>query len=301
LLKEKYPHAERIRYETVFSTKQLINYNMPSTGAVALIHYLTKGYEVVIYGFNFMIDNQPHHYCDNIKKGDYHKPEKEWLFFNRYLMSGKIGFLGWNRKKQSAPIIRTPVKCGENTLSEYRGSTQLGWYNWIARQCVNSTVLDVGCGLGDGTKLLSQSPGSKVVGVDEDPNLKNVIKNYVCGFENVHDTFDIVTCIDVIEHVVNDIEFFIKMRDLATKKLFITTPNFNRSLAKNHAHCRELTFSQFINIFVPDELWVASPDGWFNLQQIPIIKRKKYNLDKIWDDNSVDGLEWAHICGVWNL
>ena len=298
ILKQTYPHVERVRYETVFATKQTMDCNMPSTGAVSLIHYLTKGYNVTLYGFNFMIDNQPHHYCDNIKKGDYHKPDNEWLFFNKYLMPGKIDFLGWDRKKQSMPIVRTPAKCGMNAISEHRESTQLGWYNWIARQCVNRTVLDVGCGMGNGLKLLEQAPGSKVVGVDEDSKLSQVVDNYICGLDNIKTQFGIVTCIDVIEHVVDDIEFFRKLRSIATWKLFITTPNFSRSYARNTAHCREFTISQFMNILKPDELWVASPDGWFNLQCIAK-GGKEYSLDKIWNDNSVDGLEWAHMCGVW--
>lgn len=302
ILQERYPQIERIRYETVFATKQIMGYNLPSTGACALMHYMMKGYHVTIYGFNFMIDNQPHHYCDGIQKGDYHKPEKEWLFFNKYLDSGKVDFLGWDKEKQSIPVVRSPVKCGIVDILTYRESTQLGWYNWIARECINNTVLDVGCGLGKGLKLLAQAPGSKVYGVDEDKRLSRRIENFIEGLDNIEDSYDIVTCIDVIEHVINDVKFFEKLYNIAKKKLFITTPNFSRSLAKNPAHCRELTISQFVNIFRPDELLVASPDGWFNLQKYSsYIKHTKYPLDKVWNENSPDGLEWAHMCGVWNI
>jgi 2-polyprenyl-3-methyl-5-hydroxy-6-metoxy-1,4-benzoquinol methylase len=299
ILKKQYPEVERVRYETVYATKQLMRYNMPSTGAVALIHYMMKGYKVFLYGFNFMIDNQPHHYCDNIEKGPNHEPEKEWVFFNNYLASGKVDFLGWDREEQSTPMVRIPKKCGNTTISEYRESTQLGWYNWIARECINKTVLDVGCGLGNGKKLLEQAPGSKVYGVDEDPNLDKIVNNYIYGLKNVKDRYDIVVCVDVIEHVMNDIEFFNRIYKRSKYKLFITTPNFSRSLAKNEAHCRELTISQFINIFKPSELWVASPDGWFNLQKLYFNKKEIQPLDKYWNDNSVDDLEWAHMCGVW--
>jgi 2-polyprenyl-3-methyl-5-hydroxy-6-metoxy-1,4-benzoquinol methylase len=268
---------------------------------VATLHYLMKCRNVTIYGFNFMIDNQPHHYCDNIKKGNYHEPWKEWVFFNNCLTDKKINFLGWDRKNQSMPIIRMPEKCGSGSIEKYRESTQLGWYNWIARECINRSVLDVGCGLGNGKKLLEQAPGSNVVGVDEDPELSGVVSNYVCGIDNVKRAFDIVVCIDAIEHVVDDLSFFRKMYDLFSKKLFITTPNFSRSMARNHAHCREYTISQFMNILKPDELWVASPDGWFNLQCIVSKKGNAvYPLDKTWNNNSPDGLEWAHMCGVWN-
>lgn len=297
---ERYSYLERVRYETVYMTKQLMQYNLPSSGAVALMHYLMKEYSVTLYGFNFMIDNQKHHYCDNIKKGDYHKPDKEWVFFNKYLESGKISFLGWNPHKQSMPVVRVPAKCGEKTISEYRESTQLGWYNWIARECMNKSVLDVGCGLGNGTKLL-KVPGASVMGVDEDPNLKDIVDHYVCGLENITEKRDIVLSIDVIEHVVEDLVFFKKIKSLAKEKLFITTPNFSRSFAKNPAHCREYTISQFVNILKPDELYVASPDGWFNLIPLTINKKREYPLDYVWNDFSVDGKEWAHMCGVWNV
>lgn len=299
ILQEKHPHAERVRYETVFNAKQMVGYNMPSTGAVATTHFLSKGFKVFLYGFNFMFDNMPHHYSDNVKKGDYHCPELEWIYFNKLLMNGTIEYLGWDRRKQSTPILRIPEKCGGKTISEYRESTQLGWYNWIARECVNNSVLDVGCGMGTGLKMFSQVPGCDATGVDEDPALKDIIDNYICGFENIQKTYNIVTCIDVIEHVVDDVSFFRRLLNMTSKKLFITTPNFSRSRARNTAHCREFTISQFMNIFSPHELWVASPDGWFHLQKLIGDDYNHFPLDKVWNDNSVDDLEWAHMCGVW--
>lgn len=303
VIKDVYNNIERVRYETVYATKQIMGYNIPSSGAIALVHYMSKGYNVTLYGFNFMVDNQKHHYSDNTPKGDYHKSDKEMLFFNKYLLSKKIKFLGWNDKRQSVPIVRTPAVCGEKSLSQHRGANQLGWYNWIARECMNSTVLDVGCGIGEGLKLLSQSPCSYVTGVDIDDNLKGVINNYICGIENIPygTKYDLVVSVDVIEHIIDDITFLNKLKSLAKRKLYVTTPNFSRSYARNIAHCRELTISQFINIYEPDELWVASPDGWFNLTcLIKGNKGKQYPLDKTWNDYSVDGKEWAHMCGVWN-
>jgi 2-polyprenyl-3-methyl-5-hydroxy-6-metoxy-1,4-benzoquinol methylase len=162
-------------------------------------------------------------------------------------------------------------------------------------------VLDVGCGLGNGMKTMVLAPGSDVHGIDTDPALAEVVKNYSFdSIYNVEKQYDIVTCIDAIEHVVDDLRFFRKLLSIARRKLYITTPNFSRSKALNHAHCREYSISQFLNIFKPDQLWVASPDGWFNLRCLVVGNETTYSMDKTWNDGSVDGCEWPHYCGVWN-
>ena len=119
-------------------------------------------------------------------------------------------------------------------------------------------------------------------------------------FDIENKSYDIVTCFDVIEHVVQDKPFFNKLLDVACEAVFITTPNFSRSSAVNIAHCREYSIGQFIQTFEPDELYVASPDGWFNMTKLFGCDRQlsNYGIDKLYNQKSVDGLEWPYMCGV---
>ena len=102
----------------------------------------------------------------------------------------------------------------------------------------NSFVLEVGCGEGYGTNLLSQN-AVKIIGVDVDRNtIAHASKKY--GTENcifrVYDgaripyednTFDAVISFQVIEHVYDDINFVSEIyRVLKRNGVFIlTTPN----------------------------------------------------------------------------
>ena len=102
----------------------------------------------------------------------------------------------------------------------------------------NSFVLEVGCGEGYGTNLLSQHVG-KIIGLDIDKNTithaskKSCSEN--CVFEmydgvripyNDH-TFDAVVSFQVIEHLQNDINYVSEVyRALKRGGIFIlTTPN----------------------------------------------------------------------------
>jgi hypothetical protein len=100
------------------------------------------------------------------------------------------------------------------------------------------------------------------------------------------------------------------MRRIAKLTVFVTTPNFRRSRAGNHMHAREHTIAGFFNIMRPDELYVASPDGWAHRTRL------LHRLDDgrivhdqwVWNDyvpfihrfnDTVDGECWPHMMGVW--
>lgn len=142
--------------------------------------------------------------------------------------------------------------------------------------------------------------------------------------------FGVVTCMDVIEHVVDDLDFLQHLRrvllPMSYSRLYVSTPNWTRSRARNTHHARELTIPQFLSIYRPDELWAASPDGWHHRTQLTgpgpiggppgtalrnslrILKGKRVNEiipygevphDLVFTDTTVDGHEWPHMLGVW--
>ena len=134
---------------------------------------------------------------------------------------------------------------------------------------------------------------------------------------------------DTIEHVLEDKAFFGELLQIAKTAVYISTPNLSRAGGKNGYHAREYTIAEFVNVFRPDELWVASPDGWYHLQQLLEYRSSGWPtttttppdgtshpghvacllsgetwpegqvpLDHVFNEGSPDKLEWAHFCGV---
>lgn len=120
-------------------------------------------------------------------------------------------------------------------------------------------VLDIGCGEGYGTRLLSQNV-LKIIGLDIDQGIidhatkKNGSDK--CSFERYDgekipyedNIFDAVISFQVIEHVWGDIHFVSEINRVLKKgsKLIITTPNGETRLLKgkspwNRFHVREYT------------------------------------------------------------
>jgi ubiquinone/menaquinone biosynthesis C-methylase UbiE len=129
-------------------------------------------------------------------------------------------------------------------------------------------ILDVGFGLGYGLTILSIK-SREVNGVEVDTKVLDYCTNTIVGknprlndlkiFDGYHlpffdNTFDTVTCIDVIEHV-EDYKLLIKeMLRVSRKGLFLSTPNrrpeyTNRDGSpKNYWHLREWSIKELEQI-----------------------------------------------------
>jgi len=127
-----------------------------------------------------------------------------------------------------------------------------------------ATVLDVGFGLGYGLNILAIK-AREVSGVDVDVKVLDYCRDTVEGrnprlvhlglydgynlpFPNGH--FDIVTCVDVLEHVEDYHRFLDELLRVADKGVFISTPNRRPEYTnsdgtpKNFWHLREWTFGE---------------------------------------------------------
>jgi len=127
-----------------------------------------------------------------------------------------------------------------------------------------ATVLDVGFGLGYGLNILAIK-AREVTGVEVDeqafeycqntvagrnPRLKQLIlfNGYDLDFAN--DEFDIVTSVDVLEHVEDYHRLLAGMLRVAKKGVFISTPNRRREYTnpdgtpRNYWHRREWSFAE---------------------------------------------------------
>jgi 2-polyprenyl-3-methyl-5-hydroxy-6-metoxy-1,4-benzoquinol methylase len=160
-----------------------------------------------------------------------------------------------NRDNQGLPpqveeleVIRRT--CGDENVSAGRASTQLAWYEFALRFARGRSVLDVGCGLGDGLQVLKA--GCAVVkGQDVDERLSgpDVLIAPLTEFDA--NSFDVLTAIDVIEHVEAPQSFLHQLTRIARIGLFLTTPNWNVTHSTWPYHLREYTPKQLAVLLRP--------------------------------------------------
>ena len=125
-------------------------------------------------------------------------------------------------------------------------------------------VLDVGFGLGYGLNILAIK-ARRVCGVDVDPKVLAYCNDTVRGRNPRLDRlesydgrslpfrdaeFDVLTCVDVLEHVEDYDGFLDEMLRVCRKGVFISTPNRRPEYTnpdgtpKNHWHLREWSFAE---------------------------------------------------------
>lgn len=138
--------------------------------------------------------------------------------------------------------------------------------NWYLNE--KETVLDVGFGLGYGLNLLAIKAG-QVSGVDIDPKVYEYCQNTVVGrnprigtlglfdgykldFQDNH--FDLITCVDVLEHVEDYHRFLDELLRVSQHGVFISTPNRRPEYTnpdgtpKNYWHLREWSYEELDEI-----------------------------------------------------
>jgi len=141
---------------------------------------------------------------------------------------------------------------GDTDVTAGRGAGQLQWYQRASEIYSGKTVLDVGCGLGGGLKLLRRT--CNAVGLDRDERLVEVVPGIIIGdIESVPDkSYDIVVAIDVIEHVEDDDAFCAQLKRVSREGFFVTTPNAVASMVAWgriwEFHPREYTPSELHNL-----------------------------------------------------
>lgn len=141
---------------------------------------------------------------------------------------------------------KTAVPCGDSSVLAGRGPSQMGWYTWAAALVRGRTVLDVGCGSGEGLKVLS-STASYALGIDLDPRLqRNDVNVSIKRIEDIPDkSFDVVVCFDVIEHIDDDRAFIRELFRVARSTVLVSTPNYAMSLNQHPYHVREYLPHEF--------------------------------------------------------
>lgn len=106
----------------------------------------------------------------------------------------------------------------------------------------DSTVLDLGCGLGFVSFYIAEK-AKRVVGIDKNETdiakARHLFKKdnleYCCGdalkyLQNTGETFDILLLSHILEHIEEDTESFLKKHSKFFKYLFIELPDFDKTL-----------------------------------------------------------------------
>jgi SAM-dependent methyltransferase len=128
-------------------------------------------------------------------------------------------------------------------------------YRWAAPWVPGKEVLDAGCGVGYGTRLLAEREPARLVGVDLSAEALERAPTEDAEFvqADLHqipfdaDTFDVVVCFEVIEHVHGHVQVLDELRRVLRPggALLISSPNRDVYAPGNPHHVHE---------FLPDEL-----------------------------------------------
>ncbi len=148
-----------------------------------------------------------------------------------------------------------------------REDAQAGWHAFIGRKYANQSILDVGAGLGLSRERMQMNNGvangNRVTLQDLGPGLAVDLR---CDVSEISDqAYDLVTCFDVLEHVLDPLPFVTHLARIAKFEAFITTPNWDVFHAGNDFHCCEYTPQQLLYLFKDlhvVELWTADPQGY---------------------------------------
>lgn len=143
-----------------------------------------------------------------------------------------------------------------------RFADHLERYHFAKKYCDGAVVLDVACGSGYGTQMLS-NVAKKVVGLDVDATSVDYCKSHIhkdnCEFllwdwvriPFDDNTFDVVVSFETIEHIV-DYHGFMKEVKRVLKPggtLILSTPNYMWEVYKNIYHVSNFTTIHLVDLF----------------------------------------------------
>lgn len=120
----------------------------------------------------------------------------------------------------------------------HEGPFQEHWYRFVGGNfACGRTVLDVGAASGYGLEILSWAGALDVMGIDPLPLGPRVRQVPIEQIQSK--SWDLVTALDVIEHVPDDAAFFAELVRVARWGIFLSTPNWHVWRAANPLHARE--------------------------------------------------------------
>lgn len=132
-----------------------------------------------------------------------------------------------------------------------------------AADFIRGDVLDIGCGEGRGMDLLMEHAGT-FTAVDKNPVVLQSLREKFPRSEFIEanippltmfedEAFDTVVTFQVIEHIVDDVDFVKEISRVLKPggKAVITTPNIKMSLTRNPWHVREYNKEEMVALVEP--------------------------------------------------
>lgn len=163
--------------------------------------------------------------------------------------------------------------CGDAHREAGRSPGQMGWYQFAARFVAGRSVLDSGCGTCKGLDLLAKY-AREVRGHDLDPRLERPDVFIGSLSEIPSQSVDVVTSIDVIEHVEDPEGFIRELMRIARVGAFLSTPNWTGSRCQWPYHLREYTPREWYDLLRPlgkCEFYKGTPSG----SEVYLIKHER--------------------------
>jgi SAM-dependent methyltransferase len=184
---------------------------------------------------------------------------------------------------------------GELTEAEH-----LVRYAWASRLAPGRRVLDAGCGLGYGARMLRRAGAAEVVGVDvaesvvevasaeAEPGLRFEVGD-VGGLDFEDGRFDLVVCFEVIEHVQDQQRVIGELvRVLAADGiLVISSPNRASYVPGNPHHLHE---------YLPDELHAALAES---LEHVRLWRQHDWICSAVLDDEAFASDDLRPVRDLW--
>ena len=161
-------------------------------------------------------------------------------------------------------LNRDYKRTGDKEINSGREPVQLGWYEFAAGFCKGKNVLDVGCGMAEGLRILEKTARS-AKGIDLDDRLEKTNVKKMDISEMPSKSVEILTCIDVIEHVEEDRNFVAECVRVASEEILISTPNYAISRCRWPYHVREYMPHQLVGLlraYGKVEMFKGSLDGY---------------------------------------
>jgi SAM-dependent methyltransferase len=145
-------------------------------------------------------------------------------------------------------------------------------YHWASRYVADKRVLDVGCGTAYGCALLAHSGARSVTGVDialsaleygKQSGFGDLVCANILGLPFGSSTFEVITCFEVIEHIVEQAALLQEMTRLLTSGgvMVLSTPNRNRTSGKNPYHLKELNLSELMSLVAESGMTCIEQSG----------------------------------------
>jgi SAM-dependent methyltransferase len=184
---------------------------------------------------------------------------------------------------------------GELTEAEH-----LVRYSWAARLADGRRVLDAGCGLGYGSKMLLRAGAAEVVGVDiaepvveaasaaEEPGLTFQSAD-VAALHFEDGRFDLIVCLEVIEHVHEPQRVIGELARLLAPGgiLVVSSPNRDAYVPGNPHHVHE---------YLPEELRAALSEA---LEHVSLWRQQGWICSAVLDDETLARDDGAPVPDLW--